>query len=69
MDRDFLAAELGFDGGVIQNSLYAVSDRDFVAEFLFWSTLTMNHLSRLSEDLIIYSSSEFDFVRLADAYR
>ena len=51
------------------NSLYGVSDRDFVAEFLFWSSMTMIHLSRFSEDLIIYSSAEFGFVQLADAYR
>ena len=45
-----------------------VSDRDFVAETLFWATLTMMHISRWAEDLIIYSSSEFGFVTLADAY-
>ncbi|ORY89181.1 argininosuccinate lyase [Syncephalastrum racemosum] len=67
IDREFLAQELGFKG-IINNSLYAVSDRDFVAEFLFLSSLTMTHISRLAEDLIIYSSSEFGFVKLADAY-
>jgi argininosuccinate lyase len=45
-----------------------VADRDFIAEFLFWATLTMLHLSRFAEDLIIYSSREFSFVTLADAY-
>ncbi len=45
-----------------------VSDRDFVAEFLFWATMTMLHISRFAEDLIIYSSREFRFVTLADAY-
>ena len=50
------------------NSLDAVSDRDFVAEFLFWATLTMLHLSRWAEDLIIYSSREFGFVTWSDAY-
>ncbi|MBB1241765.1 argininosuccinate lyase, partial [Klebsiella pneumoniae] len=67
IDREFLAKGLGFDG-VIGNSLTAVSDRDFVVESLFWSTLFMNHISRFSEDLIIYSSGEFGFIKLADAY-
>ncbi|KAK3817439.1 MAG: argininosuccinate lyase [Benniella sp.] len=67
IDRDFLAKELGFSG-LIPNSLYGVSDRDFVAEFLFWASLTMVHISRFSEDLIIYSAAEFGFVQLADAY-
>lgn len=68
IDREFLAGELGFNG-VIQNSLYGVSDRDFVAELLFWASMTMIHISRFSEDLIIYSTGEFGFVTLADAYR
>ncbi|KAF0502368.1 argininosuccinate lyase [Gigaspora margarita] len=67
IDREFLAKELGFKN-VIQNSLYGVSDRDFVAELLFWASMTMIHISRFSEDLIIYSSGEFGFVSLADAY-
>ncbi|KAF9974713.1 argininosuccinate lyase [Actinomortierella ambigua] len=67
IDRQFLADELGFEG-LIPNSLYGVSDRDFVAEFLFWASLTMVHISRFAEDLIIYSSAEFGFVQLADAY-
>lgn len=67
IDREFLAENLGFDS-VIGNSLTAVSDRDFVVETLFWSTLFMNHISRFSEDLIIYSTAEFGFVTLADAY-
>ncbi|CAB4385790.1 argininosuccinate lyase [Rhizophagus irregularis] len=67
IDREFLAKELGFKG-VIHNSLLGVSDRDFVAEILFWSSLTMIHISRFSEDLILYSTSEFGFVTLADAY-
>lgn len=67
LDREALAADLGF-AGVTPNSLDAVSDRDFIAEFLFWATLTMVHLSRLAEDLIIFSSREFGFVTLADAY-
>jgi argininosuccinate lyase len=67
IDRSFLAKELGFRD-YIHNSLYAVSDRDFVAEFLFWASLTMTHISRIAEDLIIYSTGEFAFVKLADAY-
>ena len=67
VDRQFLASELGFEG-IIENSLVAVSDRDFVTEFLFWSSLTSQHLSRLAEDLIIYGTAEFGFVQLADAY-
>ena len=67
IDREFLAKELGFKD-VIQNSLLGVSDRDFVAELLFWSSMTMIHISRFSEDLILYSTSEFGFVTLADAY-
>lgn len=67
IDREFLAQGLGFNG-VIGNSLTAVSDRDFVVETLFWSSMFMNHISRFSEDLIIYSSGEFGFVQLADAY-
>lgn len=67
VDRDFLAAELGFES-VAENSLYGVGDRDFVAEWLMWGSLTMTHVSRLAEDLIIYSSAEFGFVQLSDAY-
>jgi argininosuccinate lyase len=67
LDRHALAADLGF-AGITPNSLDAVSDRDFIAEFLFWATMTMLHLSRLAEDLILYSTREFGFVTLADAY-
>jgi argininosuccinate lyase len=67
IDRQFLAAELGFRA-VCENSMDAVSDRDFVAEFLFWAALLQTHLSRLAEDLIIWSSAEFGFVELDDAY-
>jgi len=67
IDRQQMAAELAFRD-ITHNSMDGVSDRDFIAEFLFWSTLTMVHLSRLAEDLIIYSSREFGFVTLADAY-
>lgn len=67
IDRAFLAKELGFNS-IINNSLTAVGDRDFVAEFLFWASLTMLHVSRIAEDLIIYSSAEFGFVELGDEY-
>lgn len=67
IDREFLAKELGFSS-IADNSLAAVGDRDFVSEFLFWSSLTMLHVSRIAEDLIIYSSDEFGFVALADEY-
>jgi len=67
IDRDALAAALGFDRSC-ENSLDAVSDRDCVAETLFWAALFQMHLSRLSEDLILYASAEFGFVELDDAY-
>nr|RBQ87042.1 hypothetical protein FVER53263_04105 [Fusarium verticillioides] len=67
IDRTFLTKDLGFSSAH-PNSLAAVGDRDFVAEILQWSSLLMVHLSRLSEDLIIYSTAEFSFVRVADAY-
>jgi argininosuccinate lyase len=67
IDRHFLADELGFRA-LCENSMDTVSDRDFVAEFLFWAALLQTHLSRLAEDLIIWSSAEFGFVELDDAY-
>jgi len=67
IDREQMAAELGFDS-LLWNSMGAVADRDFVAETLQWGAMLMQHVSRWSEDLIIYSSAEFGFVRLADAY-
>lgn len=68
VDREFLAKELGFDS-IAENSLYGVGDRDFVIEFMMWASLTMTHMSRISEDLIVYSTAEFGFVTLSDAYR
>ena len=65
--REFVAKELGFSG-VSQNSMDAVSDRDFVIEFLAAAAICGMHLSRLAEDLILWSSAEFWFVRIADAY-
>lgn len=67
IDRQWLAARLGFDT-ITPNSLDAVSNRDFAAEFLFAAALLGVHLSRLSEQLILFSSAEFGFVSLADAY-
>ncbi|KAI1089939.1 argininosuccinate lyase [Rostrohypoxylon terebratum] len=67
IDRDMMAAELGFDG-LLWNSMGGVADRDFVAETLQWASMLMQHVSRWAEDLIIYSTAEFGFVRLADAY-
>lgn len=67
IDRTFLAQELGFLD-ISGNSLDAVSDRDFIAEFLFWGSLLSIHLSRWAEDLILYSTKEFSYVQLADAY-
>ena len=67
IDREALAEALGFDG-ISENSLDAVADRDFIAEFLFWAALLQTHLSRLAEDLILYASAEFGFVELDDAY-
>jgi len=67
VDRAALAAELGF-ASASPNSLDAVSDRDFIAEFLFWAALLGVHLSQWAEDLVFWSSREFGFVTLADAY-
>lgn len=67
IDRDFLAKDLGFSS-VHPNSLAAVADRDFVVEILQWASLLLAHLSRLSEDLILFSTAEFGFVQVADAY-
>jgi argininosuccinate lyase len=67
IDRAALAAELGFES-VSQNSLDAVSDRDFVAETLFALALLGVHLSRLAEDIILFSNPAFGFIRLDDRY-
>ena len=65
IDRDYLARELGFSR-INRNSMDGVSDRDFVLEFIFCVTSSMIHLSRLSEDLILWATDEFNFVELAD---
>jgi argininosuccinate lyase len=67
LDRDMVAKELGFDA-ISDNSMDAVSDRDFVLDYLFASSVVMMHLSRLSEELIIWSSREFGFITLPDAF-
>ncbi len=67
IDRAFTARELGFDA-VAENSLDAVSDRDFVIEFTAAASLVLMHLSRFSEELILWSSAQFDFVDLGDAF-
>ena len=66
IDREMVAKALGFDG-LCENSLDAVSDRDFAIEFVGACALIMVHLSRFSEDLILYASSEFQFIELSDA--
>lgn len=67
LDREFVAEKLGFDG-VTLNSLDGVSDRDFVCELAFVLSMIMTHLSRLSEEIILWSSHEFSFIELDDAY-
>lgn len=67
IDRVAMAKELGFEG-LIHNSMAGVGDRDFVLEAMQWGSMLMLHISRWSEDLIIYATTEFGFVRLADAY-
>jgi argininosuccinate lyase len=67
LDREAIAKELGFDG-VTTNSMDAISDRDYIAEILFTLALCGGHLSRLSEDLILWCSSEFGFATLSDAH-
>jgi argininosuccinate lyase len=65
LDRDMVAKELGFSA-ISDNSMDAVSDRDFVLDFLFAASTLMMHLSRLSEEIVIWSTQEFDFIRLPD---
>jgi argininosuccinate lyase len=67
IDREFLAEELGFSR-LSSNSMDAVSDRDFVIEYLAAASMCMMHLSRLAEEIILWSSTEFDFVELNDSY-
>lgn len=67
LDRAGIAAELGFDG-VTQNSMDAIADRDYILETLFCLSLIGTHLSRLSEDLVLWSSAEFGYCTLSDAH-
>ena len=67
LDREFVASELGFDA-VTMNSLDGVSDRDFVIELANCLALVMMHLSRFCEELILWSSNEFSFVEMDDAF-
>jgi len=67
IDREWVAQQLGFDG-VTRNSLDSVSDRDFAIEFCAFAGILMMHLSRLSEELILWSSADFDFIELSDAF-
>ena len=67
LDRESTAKKLGF-AAVSRNSIDAVSDRDFCAEFIFDCSLIATHLSRLAEDFIIYCSSEFSFITISDKY-
>ena len=67
IDRDFTAARLGFEG-LCENSLDAVSDRDFAIEFTACAALLMTHLSRMAEELILWASAQFDFIDLPDRY-
>jgi len=67
LDREMVAEELGFDR-ISRNSMDAVSDRDFVLDFLYNASVVMMHLSRLSEELVLWSSQEFGFVVISDAF-
>ncbi|XP_042354585.1 argininosuccinate lyase [Plectropomus leopardus] len=67
IDRELLRKELDFDG-ISLNSMDATGQRDFVAEFLFWASLCVTHLSKMAEDLMLYSTKEFSFISLSDAY-
>ena len=73
IDREYVAIELGFVDAkgrprVTQNSMDAVSDRDFALEFCGGAAILAVHLSRLAEDLILWATSEFNFIKIADAY-
>ena len=67
IDREYTAKNLGFNGPC-ENSLDGVSDRDYVCEYLFDGSMIMNHLSRLCEDIILYSTEEFGYLEISDAY-
>ena len=67
LDREHVARTLGFDG-ICHNSLDAVSDRDFAVEFSAWAAITMVHVSRMAEELVLWMSQNFGFIDLADRY-
>jgi len=67
IDREYVATQLGFNR-VSENSLDAVSDRDFILEFLSASAILMMHLSRLGEEMVLWSSQEFNFIELDDSF-
>lgn len=67
IDREFVAKELGFEE-ISQNSMDAVSDRDFILEYEFDAAVCMMHLSRLAEELVLWSTAEFDFIEIDDAF-
>jgi argininosuccinate lyase len=67
IDREFVARELGF-ASITRNSLDAVGDRDFVVEYVSAAALLMAHLSRLAEEIVLWSTSEFGYLQLADAF-
>jgi argininosuccinate lyase len=67
LDRASVAKELGFDG-LCMNSLDAVSDRDFAIEFCAWASITMMHVSRLAEEIVLWMSQNFGYIDLADRY-
>uniref|UniRef100_A0A671WCV9 Argininosuccinate lyase n=1 Tax=Sparus aurata TaxID=8175 RepID=A0A671WCV9_SPAAU len=67
IDRELLRKELDFNG-ISLNSMDATGQRDFVVEFLFWASLCLTHLSKMAEDLMLYSTKEFSFIALSDAY-
>ncbi|MBE9567291.1 MAG: argininosuccinate lyase [Proteobacteria bacterium] len=67
IDREFTASELGFDAPT-QNSLDSVSDRDFAIEFCASAAILLTHMSRMSEELVLWSSAQFDFIELPDRF-
>ncbi len=67
LDREMVAGQLGFDA-ISANSMDAVSDRDFVLDFLYASAVVCMHLSRLSEELVLWSTMEFGFISISDSF-
>lgn len=67
LDRDYVAKELGF-GAISRNSMDAVSDRDFVIEYEAAAAITMMHISRMAEELVLWSTPEFGYIEIDDAY-